>query len=198
MATDVLDEHRFTSQISLYQPPRTRLAKDGKHRASAGSTTTLYETASTSSGSRSRRLRYATQSSAPISTASTPPSHTRHSSSNDFISLFRSLAMKPFKTSLATNVGSEGQSNNIIGGSATHSRPPVSLLKYRPLSDSVAERSPYVQSTRVCIRTRPAKSRERAGVRTCSSDHTVDDCKHDCAVAICSDSFEHRRLASQS
>ncbi|CAF0939529.1 unnamed protein product [Adineta steineri] len=144
MATDVLDEHRFTSQHSLYEPRRNRFLKEGKRRPTTSSTAALYDTASTS-GVRSRRIRYATQTSAPPTNNS---SQNRHSVSNDFLSLFRSLAMKPFKTSSMTNAITEGQANNIIGGNQINTKPPVSLLRYRPLSDTVIDETSYTQSTR--------------------------------------------------
>jgi hypothetical protein len=149
MATEVLEEHRFTSQSSLYEPSRTRLPKEGKRRTVAGSTTTIYETASTTA--RPRRVKYSTQNSMPTNHVTNNSIHHRHSVSNDFLSLFRSFAIKPFKTSSMTNAVAEGQTNNVINGNNVHAKPPVSLLRYRPLSDNLTEHTSYTQSTRVCI-----------------------------------------------
>jgi hypothetical protein len=154
MATDVLDEHRFTSQTSLYEPSRTRLPKQGSRRIVTGSTTTIYETASTTTTNRPRRVRYSTQTSAPTNHVTNNSIHQRHSVSNDFLSLFRSFAIKPFKTSSMTNAVAEGQTNNVISDNNVHAKPPVSLLRYRPLSDNVTENTSYAQSTRVCIQKR--------------------------------------------
>jgi len=149
MATEVLDEHRFTSQTSLYEPSRTRLPKEGKRRTITGSTTTIYETASTTT--RPRRVKYSTQNSMPTNHVTNNSIHHRHSVSNDFLSLFRSFAIKPFKTSSMTNAVAEGQTNNVMNDNNVHAKPPVSLLRYRPLSDNLTEHTSYTQSTRVCI-----------------------------------------------
>jgi hypothetical protein len=65
--------------------------------------------------------------------------------------MFRTFAMKPFRTSSMTNAIVEGQINNGTGGNHTHAKPPVSLLKYRPLSENVTDHTSYTQATRVCI-----------------------------------------------
>jgi hypothetical protein len=148
MATDVFDEHRFSSQNSLYEPSRTRLAKDTTHRAITGSSTTIFTTASTSTVNRPRRIKYSTQTSVPPTTNSIQH---RNSASNDLISLFRTFAMKPFRTSSMTNAVVEGQTNTATAGNHTHGKPPVSLLKYRPLSENVTDHTSYTQATRVCI-----------------------------------------------
>jgi hypothetical protein len=148
MATDVFDEHRFSSQTSLYEPSRTRLSKDMTPRTITGSSTTIFTTGSTSAIARSQRVKYSTQSSAPPTTTSIQQ---RNSVSNDLISLFRTFAMKPFRTSSMTNPLVEGQINNGTGGNHTHAKPPVSLLKYRPLSENVTDHTSYTQATRVCI-----------------------------------------------
>lgn len=150
MATDVLDEHRFKSQTSLYEPSRTRLTKETSRRTLAGSTATVYDTSSTIPITRPRRVRYSTQSGVPTNSV-TDSIHQRNSVSNDLISLFRSFAMKPFKGTTMTNAVAEGQTNNAISGNNVHAKPPVSLLKYRPLSDNVTDYTSYTQSTRVCI-----------------------------------------------
>ncbi len=160
MATDVLDEHRFTSQCSLYEPPtRSRLTKESKRRPTTASTATIYETVTTSTTTRHRRVKYSTQTGVSSNHSTNNSIHNRHSVSNDFLSLFRSFAMKPFKTSSMTNAMIEGQTNNIIGGNQINSKPSVSLLKFRPLSDSVTDHTSYTQSTRVCI--------QRICVRAC-------------------------------
>ncbi|CAF1611203.1 unnamed protein product [Adineta ricciae] len=149
MATDVLDEHRFTSQCSLYEPTRTRLSKEVKRRPTAGSTATLFETHSSTSAARIRRLRYSAQPQTSVPNTSTHHQSiaNRHSVSNDFLSLFRSLAMKPFKTSSMTSGTAEGQTSHAAGGNQIHSKPPVSLLKVRPLSDSITDQTSFTQST---------------------------------------------------
>jgi hypothetical protein len=151
MTTDVLDERRFTSQSSLYEPVRTRLSKEVKNHTRTSSTTSIFDAASTSTTARPRRIKYSTQTSIPTNHETANSINHRNSVSNDFISLFRSFAMKPFKTSSMTNAVAEGQTNNVINGNNTHSKPPVSLLKYRPLSDNLTMHTSYTQSTRVCI-----------------------------------------------
>lgn len=152
MATDVFDEHCFSSQMSLYEPSRTRLlSKDTTRHTITASTSTIFETASTSTITRSRPIKYPTQTSAPVNPVTTAPINQRHSLSNDLISLFRTFAMKPFKTSSITNATGEGQTNNNTGSNHSHGKPPVSLLRYRPLSENVTDHTSYTQSTRVCI-----------------------------------------------
>jgi hypothetical protein len=153
MATDVLDEHRYSSQASVYEPSRIRLRKEPVRRAMTASTTTIYETQSTSTSItvRPRRVKYSTQTSMPANSVTTNSINHRHSVSNDLISLFRSFAMKPFRASTMTNAVTEGQTNNVINGNNLHAKPPVSLLNYRPLSENVTGHAFYTQSTRVCI-----------------------------------------------
>jgi hypothetical protein len=151
MATEVLDEHRFSSQCSLYEPTRNRLAKDAKCRSTTTSTTTLYATPSTPVTTRTLRGKYSTQSSMPSNPTPNNSIHNRHSTSTDLLSLIRSFAMKPFKTSSMTSAMAEGQTNNVVVGNHIHTKPPVSLLKYRPLSENVTNHTTFTQSTRVCI-----------------------------------------------
>lgn len=152
MATDVLDEHRFKSQTSLYESARTRIPKNTSRHTLTGSTATIYSTASTNPNVRPRRVKYSTQSSVPTNTVNNSIHH-RNSVSNDIISLFRSFTMRPFRTTTTmTNAAAEGQTNNIISGNNTHSKPPVSLIKYRPISDNITDyTSSHTDSTRVCI-----------------------------------------------
>ncbi len=156
MTTDVLDENHFKTQCSLYESNRTILTKDSIRLPT--STSTVLGTSSMSTPGRHQRVKYPTQSSASASSLSSMNSiHNRHSGSSDILSLIRSFAMKPFKTSSMTNAMIEGQTNNIIGGNQINSKPSVSLLKYRPLSDSVTDHTSYTQSTRVCIQKRKYK-----------------------------------------
>jgi hypothetical protein len=154
MATDVLDEHRFKSQCSIYEPTYVRSTKEQKRRPAT--TTTVLRTPSMSTATHDRRVKYSTQKNI-TSTHSTANSiHSRHSGSTDILSLIRSFALKPFKTSSMTNAVAGGQTNNVIGGSNTHSKLPVNLLRYRPLSDVVTDHASYTQSsTHVCIDRQP-------------------------------------------
>ncbi len=150
MTTDVLDEHHFKSQCSLYESNRTILTKDSIRLPTA--TSTVLGTSSMSTPGRHQRVKYPTQSSASASSLSSMNSiHNRHSSSSDILSLIRSFAMKPFKTSSMTNAVAGGQTSNVISGSDTHSKPPVNLLRYRPLSDVLTDHDSCIQSTHVCI-----------------------------------------------
>ena len=151
MATDVLDEHRFTSQCSLYEPANRRLSKDVKRYPTAASSRTLFETPSTPATIHTQRIKYSTSTTTPTNNTNTNSLQSRHSASNDLLSLIRSVAMKPFKTSSVVNGGAEGQTNSVIGGNHIHDKPPVSLLKYRPLSDNVSDHTMYTQTSRVCI-----------------------------------------------
>ncbi|CAF0868857.1 unnamed protein product [Rotaria sp. Silwood1] len=148
MATDVIDETRFTSQCSLYEPVSRRIPIDIKRYSTTGSTIPLIETRSRPRPISTPHLKQAVSTSAPSNSTNTNSIQNRHSTSNDFLSLIRSVAMKPFKTSSAVNAVIEGQTNNAIGGNHVHDKPSVSLLKYRPLSDNVSDRTLYTQSTR--------------------------------------------------
>lgn len=151
MATDVLDEHHFKSQRSHYDSNRTKLTKDSSIRLPTA-TSTVLGTSSMSTPARNRRVKYPTQTSASSTSLSSMNSiHSRHSGSSDILSLIRSLAMKPFKTASMTNAVAGGQTSNVISGSNTHGKPPVNLLRYRPLSDVLTDHDSYIQSTHVCI-----------------------------------------------
>jgi hypothetical protein len=101
--------------------------------------------------SNSINVKYSTQTSMPANTSTNNSIHNRHSTSTDLLSVIRSFALKPFKTSSMTNAMAEGQTNNVVGGHHIHTKPPVSLLKYRPLSDNLTHHTTCTQSTRVCI-----------------------------------------------
>jgi hypothetical protein len=151
MATQVLDEHHFASQCSLYESTRNRLSKEAKFRPATTSSATLFQTASTPRTTHHQRVKYSTQTSMPANTSTNNSIHNRHSTSTDLLSVIRSFALKPFKTSSMTNAMAEGQTNNVVGGHHIHTKPPVSLLKYRPLSDNLTHHTTCTQSTRVCI-----------------------------------------------
>lgn len=151
MTTDVIDDHRFKNQCSLYEPTNRRLTKEAKHFPTAASTKTLYEPSATPSTNNNRRYRTNTLTSVSSNPTNANNTQSRHSSSNDLLSIIRSVAMRPFKTSSTVNTVTEGQSTNVIGGSQVQDKTSVSLLKYRPLSDCVSNQASYGQSTRVCI-----------------------------------------------
>jgi hypothetical protein len=151
MATDVFDEHRFSSQAPRYEPSRTRFPKEPIRRPLTSSATNIFETTSPPAATRPQRIKYSTQTSAPTNSVTTNSINQRHSVSNDLMSLFRSFAIKPFRATSMTNAAAEGQTNNIISGNHIHTKPPVSLLKYRPLSENVSDHTSYAQPTRVCI-----------------------------------------------
>ncbi|CAF3337672.1 unnamed protein product [Rotaria socialis] len=149
MTTDVIDEHRFSSQCSLYEPNNHRLSKETKHYATAASTKTLFEASSTPRINHVTRLKQSISPNITANPTNVNNIQNRHSASNDLLSLIRSVAMKPFKTSSTVNTVTEGQTTiNAVGGNHVHDKPPVSLLKYRPLSDSVSDRTSYSQSNR--------------------------------------------------
>ncbi|CAF1315799.1 unnamed protein product [Adineta steineri] len=145
MSTDVLDEHHFKSQCSLYESTHTKLAKDTIRLSTT--TSTILGTSSMSTPTRYRRVKYPTQINASSSSSSSNSIHNRHSGSTDILSLIRSFAMKPFKASSMTNAVAGGQTRNVISGSNTHSKHAVNLLRYRPLSDVVTDHDSYTQPT---------------------------------------------------
>ncbi|CAF0844199.1 unnamed protein product [Adineta ricciae] len=145
MSADVFDEHYFQNQCSLYESTRAKLPKDTIRLSSA--TSTVLGTSSMSTPTRYRRVKYPTQINTSSSLSSTNSIHNRHSASTDIFSLIRSFAMKPFKTSSMTNAVAGGQTSNVISGSHTHSKAPVNLLRYRPLSDVLTDHDSYTQST---------------------------------------------------
>ena len=98
-----------------------------------------------------QRVKYSTQTNISSSHSSTNSIHNRHSGSTDILSLIRSFAMKPFKTSSMTNAIAGGQTSNVIGGTNIPTKSPVNLLRYRPLSDVLTDHASYTQSTHVCI-----------------------------------------------
>ncbi len=140
MATDIFDEHRFQSQCSP--------SKDSLHRPT---TPSVLNTSSMSAIGRNRRMKYSTQPGISSSQSSTNSIHNRHSGSTDILSLIRSFAMKPFKTSSMSNAISGGQTSDVIGGTYISTKSPVNLLRYRPLSDVLTDHASYTQSTHVCI-----------------------------------------------
>jgi hypothetical protein len=143
MTTDVLDEHRFKTQCSLYESTHVQLPNDSIHRPSTSSVLNKPK--------HNQRVKYPTQTNLSSSRSSMNSIHDRHSTSNDIFSFFRSLAMKPFKTSSMTNALAGGEASNVIGDSHMHNKSPVNLLRYRPLSDVSTDHASYTQSTHVCI-----------------------------------------------
>lgn len=150
MTTDVFDEHRFTSQLSLYEPVRRRLSKETTRHTRTNSSVTIFESESTNSINRPQRIKYSTQQTI-SSTTTTTSVQQRNTGSNDIITLFRTFAMKPFRTSSMINATGEGQINNPTPSNHSHGKPTISLLKYRPLSENVSDQTSNIQSTRVCI-----------------------------------------------
>lgn len=146
MAADILDERRFKSQCSLYESP-----KDSQNRPSSTSTTPILRQPSLSTIEHQRRVKYPTQSPVPTSHSSTNSIHNRHSGSTDFLSIIRTFALKPFKSSSMTNAIAGGQTSDVIGGTNMRSKASVNLLRYRPLSDVLTDHASYTQSTLVCI-----------------------------------------------
>lgn len=150
MSTDILDEHRFKNQCSLYESTRIQLTNDSRRRPST-TTTTTSSSSPMSSLTHNRRVKYPTQTNVPSSHSSTNSIHSRHSGSTDILSLIRSFAMKPFKTSSMTNAIAGGQTSNVIGGTNAPAKSPVNLLRYRPLSDVLTDHASYTQSPHVCM-----------------------------------------------
>ena len=151
MATDALDEHRFASQCTLYDQNNHALSSDTKRYSRPEPIRTQYEPKSSPIINYTQRTKHII----PVDSSSnlTPPNSTyrQYSVSNDLLSRIRSVARKPFKASSMTNVSGEEQTSGVTGGSIVHAKEPVSLLKYRPLSDNVNEHTFYTQSIRVCI-----------------------------------------------
>ena len=154
MATDVLEERRFKSQRSLYEPTRVRSTRGQARRSTGTSASTLMEASSMSAATAQRRVKYLTQSGEPAHQSTGNSIHNRHSSSTDLLSLLRSLALRPFKPSSMASAATDGQATANIADNNTHARPRVTLVKFRPVSDSVTDQSSYAQSTRVCIEQR--------------------------------------------
>lgn len=146
MAADILDERRFKSQCSLYES-----GKDSQTRPSSTATTPILRQPSMSNIEHHRRVKYPTQSGVPTSHASTNSIHNRHSGSTDILSLIRSFALKPFKSSSMTNAIAGGQTSDVIGGTNMRSKESVNLLRYRPISDVLTDHASHSQSTLVCI-----------------------------------------------
>ena len=144
MTTDVLDEHRFQTQCSLYESTHIQLPNDSLHRPSTSSVLL-------NKPKHNQRVKYPTQTNISSSRSSMNSIHHRHSTSNDIFSFIRSFAMKPFKTSSMTNALAGGEASNVIGDSHMHNKSPVNLLRYRPLSDVLTDHASYTQSTHVCI-----------------------------------------------
>ena len=94
-----------------------------------------------------RCVKYPTQTGVPASHSSTHSIHNRHSGSMDILSLIRSFARKPFRTSSMSNAIAGGETSNVIGGTDTPRKSPVNLLRYRPLTDHAS----HTQSPHVCI-----------------------------------------------
>lgn len=147
MSTDVFDEHYFQKQCSLYDSKRVKLRKDTVRMSPT--TSTVLDQSPMSAPARHRRVKYPTQ----INNASSPGHsiHNRHSASTDILSLIRSFAMKPFKTSSMTNAFAGGQTSNVISGEHPSSKASVNLLRYRPLSDVLTDHDSYTPSTHVCM-----------------------------------------------
>ena len=148
MAADILDERRFKSQCSLYES-----GKDSQTRPSSTATTPILRQPSMSTIEHHRRVKYPTQSGVPSSHASTNSIHNRHSGSTDILSLIRSFALKPFKSSSMSNSIAAGQTNAVIGGANIRSKASVNLLGYRPISDVLTDHASSTQSTLVCTET---------------------------------------------
>jgi hypothetical protein len=149
MATGVVDEHRFKSQCSLYEPPRVRPSTEQQQIIRRPTTAGDLPGAKATSAGVTTRVKYSTQTS--VSSGHVANSiHSRHSVSGDLMSLIRSIAMKPFKASSLASATAGGQTSNIVGGNSVHAKPQVNLVRYRPLSDGVTDHVAYTQSTRVC------------------------------------------------
>ena len=156
MATDIFDEHRFKNQCALYETTHIALPKDSLRRpttttASSLSSTVLGTSSMSTTSNNNRRVKYSTQTNLSSSHSTTNSIHNRHSGSTDFLSIIRSFAMKPFKTTSMTNAIAGGQTSNVIGGTNASTKSPVNLLRYRPLSDVVTDHASSIQSPHVCM-----------------------------------------------
>ena len=149
MTTDVLDENGFESQCSLYETTHVQLTNNALRDPTTAST--VLDTSLAPKTPHNQTVKYSTQTNSPPTHSLTNSIHSRHSGSSDILSLIRSFAMKPFKTSSMTNALAGGQTSNVIGGGHIRNKPPVNLLRYRPLSDVLTDQTSYTQSTHVCI-----------------------------------------------
>ena len=160
MTTDVLNEPRCATQDLPYDSVREPVLR------STSSPATITKTASTVLGTpsisgtttttpttttNSRRMKYSTQTNLSTPRSSASSMHQRHAGPTDILSILRSIALKPFRTASMNEAVAGGHTSNVIGGSTSHNRTPVNLLRYRPLSDALIDQNPYAQSTRVCI-----------------------------------------------
>ena len=146
MATHVFDERRFSSQCSLYDSPSERASNS----ANSASTLNLSSTSRTTNRTNLRRVTMTSQTSVAFTHRPSTNSTQRASTTNDLISVLRSFALKPFKTSSIVNHVHEGQTN--VGSLASENLQPkssVSLLRYRPLSDSVTDHACHAQFNHV-------------------------------------------------
>ena len=169
MATDVLDERRFQNQCSLYESNFAQSSQQRRRQPTTHVTAKLRPTTSVPSA-------VITQRRAPLTAQPSvaPSNHVtshRHSVSSDFISLLRSLAMKPFRTTSTSPPASDGQTNPSLSNHNLQAKASVSLLKYRPLSDRVTDHASHIQSTRVCIKINECDS---AGVGVCTQIHVYN------------------------
>ena len=199
MATDVLDERRFKTERSLYEPTHGRSTRGLARRSIGTSASTLMETSSMPTATTQRRVKYQTQTGAPVHPSTGNSIHNRHSSSTDFLSLLRSLALRPFKLSSMVSAATDGQATMNIADNNTHARPTVTLVKFRPMSDGVTDQSSYAQSTRVCIKQRQRGERilmcQRA--RACVYSNIVILARSDQILTDVIKDFNSHRIVGQ-
>lgn len=136
MATDILDKQRFKNQCSLYESTRLPLENDAINRSNSTAMSKI---------NQNHRKKYATQT----PTTSNNSHRQHHSESTDILSLIRSFAFKPFKTSSMANTFTGGQAHHPVLSDSQMStaKSSVNLLKIRPLSDVVTDHASYTQST---------------------------------------------------
>lgn len=138
MATDILDKQRFKNQCSLYESTRLPLENDAINRSNSTAMSKI---------NQNHRKKYATQT----PTTSNNSHRQHHSESTDILSLIRSFAFKPFKTSSMANTFTGGQAHHPVLSDSQMSttKSSVNLLNFRPLSDVVTDHASYTQSTYV-------------------------------------------------
>ena len=159
MTTDVLNEPRCATQDLSYDSVREPVLRSTSSPATITKTASTVlstpsisgTTTTTATTANSRRMKYSTQTNLSTPRPSASSIHQRHSGPADILSILRSIALKPFRTASMNEAVAGGHTSNVIGGSTSHNRTPVNLLRYRPLSDALIDQNPYTQSTRVCI-----------------------------------------------
>jgi hypothetical protein len=145
ITTDQSDEYGFRSQCSLNETMSAQSSRQDSCNSNVASTSNVLTNTTTASTASHRHDTHAIQTSLPM--------NHRHTLATDILSMIRSFASKPFKGLSTANMTTIEQRHPSLGIHDLTTNSSVSLLKYRPLHDSITDHTHYTQSTRVCIRT---------------------------------------------